>query len=55
VQAGNITAMARRAASYMLPFSLALSLVSLLLLTVQPVAATGEPPGFEYFHTYAEN
>ncbi len=46
--------MARRAAFRGIPFSIALSLVALLLLTVQPVAAT-EPPGFEYFHTYAEN
>jgi carboxypeptidase T len=25
------------------------------LVAPAPVAATGEPPGFEYFHTYAEN
>ncbi|HEY7024408.1 MAG TPA: M14 family zinc carboxypeptidase [Candidatus Limnocylindrales bacterium] len=47
--------MARRAVSYTLPVSLAFSLVGLMLLTVQPVAAAGEPPGYEYFHTYAEN
>jgi len=47
--------MARRAASDTLLVSLALSLVGLMLLTVQPVAAAGEPPGYEYFHTYAEN
>ena len=55
MRTGNIKAMARRAASHTLPFSLALSLVGLLLLTAQPVAATGEPAGFAYFHTYAEN
>jgi carboxypeptidase T len=46
--------MARRAASLWVPVALALSLVALLVATVQPVAAA-EPAGFEYFHTYAEN
>src|SRR4051794_11597966 len=46
--------MARRAASVGIPVALALSLVALLLTSVQPVAAA-EPAGYTYFHTYAEN
>src|SRR4051812_1511457 len=50
----TFTAMARRAASLGTPVALVLSLVALLVTSVQPVTAA-EPAGFEYFHTYAEN